>query len=57
MLNPDKLFLKELKALCEKHQLIAVPTFEGKPSAHDHMQIVPLDAEWLTFLTENTTTN
>ncbi len=44
------LFKKELLELCEKHGLVAVPTHEMKPSAHDPMFIVLLDDNWREFL-------
>lgn len=43
-------FLQELRELCEKHQLVAIPTYQLKPSAHDPMYIVPLDDDWREFL-------
>jgi hypothetical protein len=43
-------FHSDLLALCRKHGLCAVPTYGGKPSAHDPMHIVPLDNEWTDYL-------
>jgi hypothetical protein len=45
-----KQFHEELLALCRKHKMCAVPTYEGEVSAHDPMHIVPLDDFWDEYL-------
>jgi hypothetical protein len=53
MTKKEKAFLKEIKAVCEKHKLVLIPTSEGMyTSAHDPMGIVPIDDEWRQFLDE-----
>lgn len=43
-------FLQEYRELCEKHGLCVVPTYNFKPSAHDHMTVVKLDPFWKDFI-------
>jgi len=51
MTKKEQAFLNEIKAVCEKHKLVLIPTSEGMyPSAHDSMGIVPIDDEWREFL-------
>ena len=50
MTPQEEKFLTELKELCERHGLVAVPSFELRPSAHDPMLIVPLDDDWRKYL-------
>lgn len=52
MTEQHKAFLADMLNLMEKHQLVIVPTYEGKPSAHDPMYIVPLDDFWRNFVKE-----
>jgi hypothetical protein len=47
-----KNFHSDLVALCEKYQLCAVPTHGGEPSAHDPMNVVPLNDFWRNYLKE-----
>jgi hypothetical protein len=51
-MNSKEQFKKELIELCEKHKMIAVPTHECEPSAHDSMMIIPLDDFWKKYLDE-----
>lgn len=46
-------FLDELIALCKKHKMVLVPTYEGEISFHDTMRCVPFDKESEQFLTES----
>jgi len=43
-------FLEEYSKLCEKHGLIAVPTHQLMPSAHDPLAIVKFSDSWQKFL-------
>lgn len=49
MTEEQKAFVAELRALMEKHQMALVPSYEGKPNAHDIMLVVPLDDFWRKF--------
>ena len=49
-MNKKEQFKQDLIALCKKHGLVAVPTYDLKPSAHDPLTIVPLDEFWLEFI-------
>jgi hypothetical protein len=48
--SPEAAFHKELLALCVKHKLVAVPSDNFKPCAHDPMLIIPLNKDWKDYL-------
>ena len=50
MTEKEAEFVKELQELCKRHEMVAVPSHDYKPSAHDPMLVVPLDEFWWDFL-------
>ena len=50
MATQREAFIREWRELCEKYRLVAVPTYDGQPSAHDPMVVVELDDFWRDFL-------
>lgn len=48
--TPEEVFLAEYQALCAKHKMAIVPTYEGNVSFHDPMTIIPLDQDTEKFI-------
>jgi hypothetical protein len=45
-------FLDEYIALCKKHGMVLVPTYEGEVSHHDGLRCVPFDPDAELFTME-----
>lgn len=43
-------FKRDILEVCSKHELVMVPTFDGEPSAHDSMLIIPITDDWKKFV-------
>lgn len=43
-------FRKKFVELCERYNLVIMPSYDLKPSAHDPMLIVPLNEDRLEYL-------
>jgi hypothetical protein len=46
----SKEFMRELIALCSKHKLAIVPTYQGEVSFHDLMVVIPLGEDTRSFI-------
>ena len=54
MTKKEKQFVEEFVALCKKHGLALVPTYEMDVSFHDPMAVIPLNDATEDFITRRT---
>ena len=43
-------FMDEIMAVCKKHNLALLPTYEGDISFHNSMRVVPLEDDGVAFI-------
>ena len=53
----EKAFIEDLIELCNKHNLVVVPSYQGEESAHDPMHIVEFDKFWEDYYTRRVYVN
>ncbi len=42
-------FMADLTDICKKHGLCIVPVYEGQPTQHDSMHVMPFNGSWQKF--------